>query len=66
MVDDAARLGELLKLPNLEEDTITLINLKIREFIGGAKPMSNEQLDMKKDEMKKFFDEYLYGVQQGG
>lgn len=65
-MDDAAKLGELLKLPNLEDETIILINAKMREFVTGVKPQTNTEIDMKKDEMKQFFDEYLYGVQQGG
>lgn len=38
MVEPAAELGELLKLPLLEEETTALINAKMREFIGEVKP----------------------------
>lgn len=36
-MDDVQKLGDLLKLPNLDEETINLINEKMRELIGSAK-----------------------------
>lgn len=62
MVDEAAKLGELLKLPNLEEDTIKLINAKMREFIGEAKPMSPAQ----KEEVANLINEWLNGSPKEG
>jgi hypothetical protein len=62
MVDDVAKLGELLKLPNLEEETITLINAKMREFIGDVKPVPPEL----KQEMQNVMHQWLYGDKKEG
>lgn len=62
MVDDAAKLGELLKLPNLEENTITLINAKMREFIGDVKPMSPEL----KQDVQNLMNEWMNGAKKEG
>lgn len=62
MVDEAAKIGELLKLPDLEEETKTLINAKMREFIGEAKPLSPAQ----KEEVASIVDEWINGAQEGG
>jgi hypothetical protein len=62
VVDEAAKLGELLKLPNLEEETIQLINAKMREFIGEAKPMSPAQ----KEEVANLINEWLDGPPKEG
>lgn len=61
-MDDALKLGELLNLPNLEEETITLINAKMREFIGDVKPMTPEH----KEEMINIMDEWLNGAKKEG
>ncbi|MFD1136744.1 hypothetical protein [Paenibacillus urinalis] len=42
MVDEITKLGELLKLPDLEEETKALINAKMREMIGDIKPIPPE------------------------
>lgn len=57
----AAELGELLKLPNLEDETITLINAKMREFIGEVKPTPPEI----KQEIETVVDEWLGGAKGG-
>lgn len=62
MVDDAAKLGELLKLPNLEEETITMINAKMREYIGDIKPLTPAQ----KDEVTSLVSEWFNGAKEGG
>lgn len=61
-MDDAAKLGELLKLPNLEEETITLINSKMREYIGDIKPLTPGQ----KQEVESLMSEWLNGSKEGG
>jgi hypothetical protein len=62
MVDEATELGELLKLPNLESETIILINAKMRELIGEVKPMAPEI----EQELQSIVHEYFNGAQQGG
>ncbi|WP_054954962.1 hypothetical protein [Paenibacillus dakarensis] len=62
MVDEATKLGELLKLPNLEDDTIKLINQKLRELIGEVKPMPPEV----KEQMISVVDEWLNGTKKEG
>ncbi|MNP82164.1 hypothetical protein D3C76_1807200 [compost metagenome] len=62
MVDEAAKLGELLKLPNLEEDTIKLINSKMRECIGDIKPLTPVQ----KDEAASVVEEWINGPRKEG
>lgn len=62
MVDDASKLGELLKLPNLEQDTITLINQKMREFIGDVKPVSPEL----QQKMQNLMQQWIYGPEKEG
>lgn len=57
----AAELGELLKLPNLEDETITLINAKMREFIGDVKPTPPEI----KQEIETVVAEWLGGAKGG-
>jgi hypothetical protein len=66
MVKDATELGELLKLPDLEEETKALINEKMREFIKGAKPLTAAEATIPKDELKDVIHEYLNGAQEGG
>lgn len=61
MVEQAAELGELLKLPNLEQDTTALINAKMREFIGEVKPTPPEV----KQEVESIMAEWL-GAQKEG
>lgn len=61
MVKEAADLGELLKLPNLEEETTALINAKMREFIGEVKPTPPEI----KQEVESIMSEWL-GAQKEG
>lgn len=61
-MDDALKLGELLKLPNLEEDTITLINAKMREFIGEVKPISPEL----KQDVQNLMNEWMNGAKKEG
>lgn len=58
---EATELGELLKLPNLESETITLINAKMREFIGEVKPTPPEI----KLEVESIMTEWL-GAQKEG
>lgn len=63
MVEQAAELGELLKLPNLEDETTALINAKMREFIGEVKPTPQ----VVQQEVQSLMMEYLHGVaKQGG
>ncbi|MEK5439389.1 MULTISPECIES: hypothetical protein [Paenibacillus] len=62
MVEEATKLGDLLKLPNLEEETKTLINAKMRELIGDVKPIAPEI----KQEVQSIMNEYLNGATQGG
>lgn len=62
MVDDAARLGELLKLPNLEEDTIKLINAVMRDQIEKIKA----QAPVTQENLVNVIDEYLNGAKKGG
>lgn len=63
MVDEAAKLGELLKLPNLEEETVTLINAKMRDYISEIKPLSPAQ----KEEVTNLIGEWLNGpAKEGG
>ncbi|WP_028547230.1 hypothetical protein [Paenibacillus taiwanensis] len=57
-MDEALRLGELLKLPNLEADTIKLINEKMRIFIGDAQPLTGAQ----KQEFENDLHDYLFGA----
>lgn len=61
MVDEAAKLGELLKLPNLEEETITLINSKMREYIGEIKPLTPSQTQ----DLESVMNEWLNGTKEG-
>lgn len=61
MVDDAIKLGELLKLPNLEQETITLINGKMREMIGEIKPLTPAQ----KAEVESLMNEWIGGGANG-
>ena len=58
---EAKELGELLKLPNLEDETITLINAKMREFIGEVKPTPPEI----KQEIESIMAEWI-GAQKEG
>lgn len=62
MVDEATQLGDLLKLPNLEQETITLINKKMREFIGEVKPVAPEM----KQQIINVMDEWMNGVKKEG
>lgn len=57
MVEKAAELGELLKLPLLEEETTALINAKMREFIGEVKPTPPEI----KEDIETLVAEWLGG-----
>lgn len=66
MVKDATELGELLKLPNLEQETITLINKKMRDFISDARSLTPAELAAQKEDLKGMFDEYVHGLQKGG
>ena len=61
MVEQAAELGELLKLPLLEQETTALINAKMREFIGEVKPTPPEV----KQEVESIMVEWL-GAQKEG
>jgi hypothetical protein len=65
-MDDALKLGELLKLPDLEEETKALINAKMREFIKGARPLTAAEAAIQKEELKDVLHEYLNGAQEGG
>lgn len=66
MVKDATELGELLNLPDLEEETKALINSKMREFIKGAKPLTPAEIAAQSDDLKGMFNEYVNGLQKGG
>jgi len=61
MVEDVQKLGDLLKLPNLDDDTIKLINEKVRELIGAAKV----QLPVKPELTESIVDEWLNGKKEG-
>lgn len=58
---EVKELGELLNLPNLEKDTITLINLKMREQIN--KIGTNNAVD--KQDVMTIMDEYIHGAKEG-
>lgn len=58
---DVEKLGELLKLPNLEDETITLINGKMREMIGDIKPLTPAQ----KAEVESVMNEWIGGGLSG-
>ncbi|MNP67350.1 hypothetical protein D3C76_1631730 [compost metagenome] len=62
MVDEASKLGELLRLPDLEEETKVLINSKIRECIGEIKPLTPGQ----KEEVASLMNEWLNGSPKEG
>ncbi|WP_091016011.1 hypothetical protein [Paenibacillus amylolyticus] len=66
MVKDATELGELLKLPDLEEETKALINKKMREFIEGARALTPAEKENQAEDIKAIFNEYLHGTQEGG
>ncbi len=51
-------LGDLLKLPNLEEETIKLINDRMRVLIGEVKPLTPAQ----HQEIQSVMDEYFNGA----
>jgi len=61
MVEDVQKLGELLKLPNLDEDTIKLINAKMRELIGAARVQQPVQLELN----DTIIDEWINGKNGG-
>lgn len=61
MVDDATKLGDLLKLPDLEEETKQLINAKLRELIGEVKPPV-PLTPAQQQEVQSLMSEYLYGL----
>jgi hypothetical protein len=58
---DVEKLGDLLKLPNLEQETITLINGKMREMIGDIKPLTPAQ----KQDIQSLMEEWTGGKQGG-
>lgn len=60
MVDDATKLGELLRLPDLEEETKQLINAKLRELIGEVKPPA-PITEAQQQGMISLMQEYLHG-----
>lgn len=60
-MEDVQKLGELLKLPNLDENTIKLINEKMRELIGAAKV----QLPATVELTKSIVDEWQNGAKDG-
>lgn len=62
MVKDATELGELLKLPNLEQETMKLINEKMREFIKDARALTPAEQAAQDKDLKKMFHEYLNGA----
>lgn len=66
MVDDVMKLGELLKLPNLEQDTVALINAKMREGISIVRPKTAAEIEHEKDQIKNLLEEYMNGPKQGG
>lgn len=55
---EVKELGDLLKLPNLEEETIKLINERMRALIGDIKPLTPAQ----QQEVETLMTEYLYGA----
>lgn len=61
VMEDVQKLGELLKLPNLDENTIKLINEKMRELIGAAKV----QLPATVELTKSIVDEWQNGAKDG-
>ncbi|MFD1776658.1 hypothetical protein [Paenibacillus rhizophilus] len=58
---DVKELGDLLKLPNLEESTIALINEKMRVLIGEVKPLTPAQ----KQDIESVVAEWLGGPKEG-
>lgn len=61
MVDEITRLGELLKLPDLEEETKALINAKMRELIGETKVMTPGEKEVVMQQMTNVMDKWLNG-----
>lgn len=66
MVDEISKLGELLKLPNLEEETIKLINSKMREMIGETKVMTPEEKEVVMQQMNNVMNQWLNGSAKEG
>lgn len=65
-MDDLTRLGDLLKLPNLDEDTVSLINSKMREMIQQTTVLSNEQQEMLRKNLVNVMDEWMNGEKKAG
>lgn len=57
---EVKELGDLLKLPNLEEETIKLINERMRLLIGEIKPLTPAQQQY----FQSVMDEYFNGPNQ--
>lgn len=62
MVDEAKQIGDLLELPNLEQETIALINQKMREIIKDVKPTPPEV----KEQIISVVDEWMNGPRKEG
>lgn len=65
MVDGATQLGELLRLPDLEDETKALINAKLRELIEPIKP-PQPLTAAQQQEMQSLMSEYLNGAAKEG
>lgn len=59
MVEDVQKLGKLLELPNLDDETIKLINAKMRELIGSAKVQSPLEMT------DSLYAEWTEGLKEG-
>lgn len=64
MVDDVTKLGELLRLPDLEEETKALINKKMREMIDKAEVVAPSANNPLRD--KDIMNEWINGKQKEG
>jgi len=58
---EVKELGDLLKLPNLEEETIKLINERMRGLIGDIKPLTPAQ----RQEVETVMNEWILGKKEG-
>ncbi len=69
-MDDLKMLGDLLRLPELEADTVSLINSKMREMISQIVVLTPEQRaiqdELSKDNVMSIMEEYLNGMKEGG
>lgn len=61
MVNEVQELGNLLLLPNLDDETIKLINERMRLLIGEVKPLTPAQ----KQDVDTVMNEWINGKKEG-